>query len=129
MTILTLMVIIMTHDLKLYEENFERIKSGNKIREYRLYDEKRRKINVGDTIRFIKLPSMDQFLYAEVADIEIFKDWHSCYAKYFEEDFKDRYSSVQDVVDDTYSGGYYTKEDSDKYGCCSLTLSKVRTNK
>ena len=44
------------------------------------------------------------------------------------EGFKDRYDSIQDVVDDTYSGGYYTKEDIDKYGCC-LTLTKVRNNK
>lgn len=31
----------MLHDLKLYGENFDRMKSGSKTREYRLYDEKR----------------------------------------------------------------------------------------
>ena len=116
----------MLHDLKLYSENFDRLKSGFKTREYRLYDEKRRLINVGDTIRFIKLPDMDEYLYADVLAIEVFKNWYDCYEKYFDEDFKERYDSIQDVVDDTYSGGYYTKEDSDKYGCCCLTLSKVR---
>ena len=119
----------MLHNLKLYGENFDGMKTGSKTREYRLYDEKRRLINVGDTIRFIKLPNMDEYLYADVLDIEIFKNWYDCYKKYFDEDFKNRYASVQDVVDDTYSVGYYTKEDSDKYGCCCLTLSKVRKNK
>ena len=119
----------MIHDLKLYSENFDRMKSDSKLREYRLYDEKRRLINIGDTIRFIKLPEKKDYLYADVVGIEVFKNWYDCYKKYFEEDFKDRYGTVQDVVDDTYSGGYYTKEDSDKYGCCCITLSRIRKNK
>ena len=119
----------MLHDLKLYGENYDKIESGKKSREYRLYDEKRRLINVGDTIRFVRLPDMDKFLYADVVNIEVFKNWYDCYAKYFEEDFKDRYSSVQDVVDDTYNGGYYTEEESEKYGCCCLTLSRIRKNR
>ena len=112
----------MVHDLKLYSENFDRLESGSKHREYRLYDEKRRLIKIGDTIRFIRLPDKNKYLFAEVTNVEVFKNWYDCYEKYFEEDFKERYSSVQDVVDDTYNG-YYTKEDSDKYGCCCLTLS------
>lgn len=115
----------MQHDLKLYGENFELMESGSKKREYRLYDEKRQLIKVGDTIRFIKLPDKDKFLYADVQSIEVFKNWYDCYKKYFEEDFKDRYASVEAVVEDTYNG-YYTKEESDKYGCCAITLSRIR---
>ena len=119
----------MLHDLKLYGENFDRIKSGLKTREYRLYDEKRQQIKVGDTIKFIKLPSGAEYLYAEVAMIEVFKSWYDCYEKYFFEDFKNRYDSIWAVVEDTYNGGYYTKEDSDKYGCCCLTLTNIRKTK
>lgn len=116
----------MVHDLKLYEENFEKLKAGNKLREYRLYDEKRQLIKIGDIIRFIKLPNKDEFLYANVINIEVFKTWQECYTKYFDEDFKNIYDSVEEVVEDTYSGGYYTEEETDKYGCCCLTLAKVR---
>ena len=115
----------MVHDLKLYDENFERIKTGFKIREYRLYDEKRRKIKVGDTLRFIKLPEADQYLYVDVIGVEVFKNWYDCYQKYFDEDFKERYHTVSDVVDDTYNG-YYSLEDSNKYGCCCLTFTNCR---
>lgn len=45
----------MLHDLKLYANNFDKIESGQKLREYRLYDEKRRTINIGDTIRFVSI--------------------------------------------------------------------------
>ena len=116
----------MVHELKLYSKNFEMLKCGNKKREYRLYDDKRRLINVGDTIKFIRLPEKDEFLYVSVSNIEIFKDWYSCYAKYFDDDFKNRYENIQAVVDDTYNGGYYTKEDSMKYGCCCITLENVQ---
>ncbi len=44
----------MMHDLKLYSENFDRIKSGFKTREYRLYDEKRRLINELCKLKMIK---------------------------------------------------------------------------
>ena len=118
----------MIHELKLYGKNFEMLKQGNKKREYRLYDDKRKLIKVGDTIKFIKLPDKDEFLYADVSNIEVFKDWYTCYAKYFDEDFKDRYETIQDVVDDTYNGGYYSKEDSLKYGCCCITLDNIKKN-
>lgn len=36
----------MLHKLKLYSKNYERMKLNNKPREYRLYDEKRRLINI-----------------------------------------------------------------------------------
>ena len=119
----------MLHDMKLYSENYDRIELGNRLREYRLYDEKRRLIKIGDTIRFTRLPDKDKCCYADVVNIEVFKTWYDCYNKYFEEDFKSRYAKVQDVVDDTYSDGYYTQEETDKYGCCCITLSKVRKNK
>jgi len=41
-----------THTLKLATVPFESIKSGNKIIESRLYDEKRREIELGDGIEF-----------------------------------------------------------------------------
>lgn len=52
----------MEHIMKLYESNFEDLKSGKKKREYRLNDEKRKLVRVGDTIRFLKLPKMKNLL-------------------------------------------------------------------
>ena len=39
------------HHMKLHASPFEKIKSGEKTIELRLFDEKRRQIKVGDTIR------------------------------------------------------------------------------
>ena len=52
----------MEHIMKLYESSFEDVKYGKKKREYRLNDEKRKLVRVGDTIRFLKLPKMKNLL-------------------------------------------------------------------
>ena len=41
------------HIMRLNPIPMENIRNGNKIIELRLYDEKRRKIAVGDTIKFV----------------------------------------------------------------------------
>lgn len=46
--------------MKLQKSPFEKIKNGTKTVEFRLYDEKRRKINIGDQIEFSKLPDLQE---------------------------------------------------------------------
>ncbi len=43
----------MTHQMKLQREPFNKVLSGEKIIESRLYDEKRQQVKVGDQIEFI----------------------------------------------------------------------------
>lgn len=99
--------------MKLYASNFTSLANNNKTREYRLNDSKRRLIKPTDTIRFQKLPDYDEEVIAEVIKREDFPDWYSCYEKYFDEDFKERYRDVEEVVQDTYNG-YYTEEETKK---------------
>ena len=44
--------ITVTHDMSLRESPFRAVASGKKVIEIRLFDEKRRKIRIGDRIRF-----------------------------------------------------------------------------
>lgn len=112
--------------MKLYESSFEELKTGNKKREYRLNDEKRRLVRIGDTIRFLKLPNLDEEFVVDVKGIETFDNWYDCYSKYYDEDFKDRYESIDSVVQDTYDGGYYTKEELEQNGCVIFSIKKHR---
>ena len=118
----------MEHIMKLTEDNFEEVKSGVKIREYRLNDEKRKLVRVGDTIRFLKLPNLNEDIVVDVKGIETFDNWYDCYSKYYDEDFKNLYDSVEAVVQDTYDGGYYTKEESEENGCVIFSIEKHRTS-
>ncbi len=62
----------MEFSMKLFPSNFEDAKSGKKKRDYRLNDEKRRQLRIGDTIRFRKLPNLDEEFLAEVTNIETY---------------------------------------------------------
>ena len=52
--------------MKLNESPFDRIKNGTKTVEFRLYDDKRKQIKVGDKIEFSKLPDLQEKLIVEV---------------------------------------------------------------
>lgn len=112
-----------TYDEVIWRKFF-RVKIWKEKREYRLNDEKRKLVKVGDTIRFLKLPDLDEEIVTDVLGIEVFDNWYDCYLKYFDEDFKDEYDSVAAVVEDTYNGGYYTEEESEKNGCVVFSIKK-----
>ena len=114
----------MRHKMKLLAEVFEDLKLNNKKREYRLYDEKRRLMKLGDEIEFSKLPNLDETILTKIVGLSIYADFYNMYEDYFESDFKDSYNSVQDVVDDTYNG-YYTKEEEAKYGVIAIKIKKI----
>lgn len=64
----------MLHKMKLQEDPFERIKNGTKTVEFRLYDEKRQSIQIGDEIEFSRLPELQEKEYGVVGiKIEVIK--------------------------------------------------------
>ena len=62
----------MTHEMNLRPEPFEKIRTGAKTIELRLYDEKRRKIRVGDTIIFTSTKDESRKIEATVRNLYIF---------------------------------------------------------
>lgn len=58
--------------MKLQEEMFNKIKSGNKYYEARVNDEKRQRVKVGDTIIFKKLPDLIDGVVTKVVDVKRF---------------------------------------------------------
>lgn len=59
----------MLHKMKLNESPFEMIKNGTKTIEFRLYDEKRQGIKIGDKIEFSKLPDLQEKLLVDVLEL------------------------------------------------------------
>lgn len=77
--------------MKLTEEPFRAIQSGEKTVEIRLYDPKRRKLKHGDTIEFTKLPSEDEKLTVKVIKL--------CTYPTFREMFEDITAEKFGIVD------------------------------
>lgn len=61
--------------MKLNEIPFEQIKNKSKIWEVRLNDEKRQRVQVGDSILFRKLPDLFDGIVCRVVDKKIFNSF------------------------------------------------------
>lgn len=59
----------MLHKMKLNESPFEMIKNGTKTIEFRLYDEKKQGVKIGDKIEFSKLPDLQEKLLVDVLEL------------------------------------------------------------
>lgn len=108
----------MIHKMKLNENPFERIKNGTKTVEFRLYDEKRSKIKIGDQIEFAKLPDLQEIILVDVLDLYR--------ANTFEQLFKQLYSDAEEIkrkTDSMYT--YYSPEEEKKYGVVGIKISLV----
>ncbi len=71
----------MVHNMKLNEAPFEAIKAGTKRVEMRLYDDKRRKVNVGDIIEFTSLANGEK-IQVEVLALHVYPSFEYLYNKF-----------------------------------------------
>ena len=68
------------HRMRLEADAFEKIDAGEKTIELRLYDEKRRRIQAGDVIRFESTADDTDVLYARVDGLRFFASFDELYA-------------------------------------------------
>ena len=105
----------MIHKMKLNESPFERIKNGTKTIEFRLYDEKRQQIKVGDKIEFSKLPDLQEKLIVDV--IDLYKE------DTFENLFKNLYTDKEEIARNTQNMyKIYSPEKEQQYGVLGIKI-------
>ena len=105
----------MLHKMKLNEEPFNRMKNGTKTIEFRLYDEKRQQIKVGDQIEFSKLPDLQENLLVDV--VELYKE------DTFENLFRKLYTGEEEItrkIKAMYE--IYSPEKEQKYGILGIRI-------
>lgn len=90
----------MIHRMKLNESPFERIKDGTKTIEFRLYDEKRRQIKIGDQIEFSKLPELQETILVDVLELYIEPTFEKLFKKLYtdEEDIKKKQLLCTNII-------------------------------
>ncbi len=108
----------MLHKMSLNEEYFDLIKSGQKTIEIRLNDAKRRKVMVGDTIEFTKLPDQDEFLKVIVKDLRNYKTFKEMYEDLPPSIMGCEGWSLQELMDGTYD--IYSLEQEEQYGVLAI---------
>lgn len=105
----------MLHKMKLQESPFNRMKSGEKKVEFRLYDEKRQQIKIGDQIEFSKLPDLEEKLLVEVIDLYRDTTFNSLFKKLFTDE-----KEIERKTQSMYT--IYSPEEEAKYGVLGIRV-------
>ncbi len=116
----------MIHTMKINDNAFERMKKGIKKREYRVNDEKRQLVRVGDIIEFQKISNLQEKLWMDVKDVTYFHSLKDAISSHFEEDFKDRHKDIESTVMSFYQKGYCNQEEIEKNGMVVFEIAKHR---
>ena len=110
--------------MKLNGSPFDRTKSGKKIIEIRLFDEKRQGVGLGDVIEFSKLPKVDERLKVEVVGLlryqtfaELVNDFPMSSFGYL--DGYDKSKFIEQIYE------IYTREEEQKYGVLGIRIKLV----
>ena len=107
--------------MKLKDEPFCAIKSGKKVVEMRLFDEKRTLLKLNDFIEFVNIESEEK-LKAKVQELKNFSNFEELYNFYDKTDlgYLDyQNASYKDMLK------YYSKSDIENYGVVAIKIKLV----
>ncbi len=111
----------MTHHMNLRPQPFSMIAEGKKTIELRLWDEKRQRISVGDTLIFTNTADPSATIQCAVKKLHIFPDFAELYRHlplaqcgYLPDELATATPQDMDI--------YYSKEQQRKYGVVGIEL-------
>ncbi|RPF50386.1 ASCH domain-containing protein [Aquisalibacillus elongatus] len=113
----------MNHEMGLYDTPFNSIKSCRKTVEVRLNDEKRRKLSVGDTITFTRVPEYDETLSVEVVALREYPTFKEMYESIPASDFDTVGESIDVMVEQTYQ--IYSPDQERQWGTLAITVQLI----
>ncbi len=104
--------------MKLLEKPFNKMLDGSKDIEFRLYDEKRKKIQIGDIIEFSKLPNLIEKLEVEVIDLYHYSTFRELleFLGYSEENLEQKVQGIYSI---------YTPEQEKAHGVLGIKIKKL----
>ena len=108
----------MLHKMKLNESPFEMIKNGTKPIEFRLYDEKRQQIKIGDQIEFSKLPDLQEKLLVDVTELYRENTFENLFIKLYTDKYEiNRRTKLMEQ--------YYSYEKEKEYGVLGIKIALI----
>ncbi|QDH22636.1 ASCH domain-containing protein [Saccharibacillus brassicae] len=110
----------MKHVMTLFPEYFNSTCSGRKQVEVRLNDEKRRVMNVGDTIQFECLPDRKRTVKAIVEELYKYETFEGLYQSIPFKDMDCEGWTMKEMIDGTYE--IYTPEQERKWGVLGIRI-------
>ena len=111
----------MTHSMQLQPSPFEMIRNGTKTIELRLFDEKRKKIQIGDIISFTNTASKET-LKVKVLGLLVFDSFAALYSKLPLLDCGYTKDDVDTASPDDMNA-YYPEALQQKYGVVGIQIA------
>lgn len=111
-----------THQMNLTRNPFNKIKSGDKIIESRLFDEKRQKINIGDEIEFSCNENLNEKILTKVKAIYRYQNFLEMF-----NDFPPAFfggNSIEELIKEIET--FYSKDDQEKNGVVGIKVNLIK---
>ena len=113
----------MIHEMKLQPENFNFILNGTKRIEIRLNDEKRQNIKLGDKIKFLKEPDLNESFEAQVIGLLRYNSFEEMFKDYDISILSDKSMTKEELI--SVLEQFYTKEKQEKYGVLGIRIELI----
>lgn len=113
----------MLHKMKLQPEYFNFILNGTKRIEIRLNDEKRQNIKLGDKIKFLKEPDLNESFEAQVIGLLRYNSFEEMFKDYDISILSDKSMTKEELI--SVLEQFYTKEKQEKYGVLGIRIELI----
>ena len=113
----------MIHEMKLQPEYFNFILNGTKRIEIRLNDEKRQNIKLGDKIKFLKEPDLNESFEAQVIGLLRYNSFEEMFKDYDISILSDKSMTKEELIGVLEQ--FYTKEKQEKYGVLGIRIELI----
>ena len=110
----------MKHEIKLQPEYYNFILNGTKRIEIRLSDEKRQQIKIGDTIKFLKEPDLNEAFNAKVTGLLRYNSFEDMFKDFDISILSDRSMTKEQLIGVLEQ--FYTKEKQEQYGVLGIRI-------
>ena len=107
-------------EMKLQEKYYNYILTGTKRIEIRLYDEKRQKIKIGDTIKFLKEQNLDESFKAKVIGLLRYGNFSDLFKDFDISILADKNISKDDLIKTLET--FYPKDKQKEYGVIGIRI-------
>ncbi len=113
----------MQHKMKLQPEYFNFILNGTKRIEIRLNDEKRQLIKLGDTIKFMKEPELEESFDAKVVGLLRYNSFEDMFKDFDISVLSDKSMTKEELINVLEQ--FYTKEKQEQYGVLGIKIELI----
>ena len=111
------------HEFRLDEDIFEVVKNGTKRVEVRLFDNKRRKMKVGDELVFFKRPLEEEKIVTKIIGLKTFKNFNELVKEYdVSRLYLDTFTKEQFIK---LLERFYSYEEQEKYGVVAIEFEVI----